>query len=172
MKRTLKFIILFLCSSQLLGQNVSNTLEVNEEHLQLLLEAAVANSEDLKQANIQMTVADYNRKRANNEWLGLIAVGGNLNEISIKQFGDDPGEQQTNNFFPRYNFGLRVPLSMFGEISAKKKIIEQEKLIINSQSEQVKRSIEEQVKKLYFNYLKAKQSLSYKNTIDQFTPGV
>jgi outer membrane protein TolC len=54
-------------------------------------------------------IARQDNKVSKWRWLDDIYANGNLNEYTINQSQD----AVTNNFFPRYNFGIRVSLGTF-----------------------------------------------------------
>lgn len=51
-------------------------------------------------------IAELNRKKANSSWLSSVVIGGNLNEFSINN-------SPAGNFYPKYNFGVQIPLDIY-----------------------------------------------------------
>jgi outer membrane protein TolC len=56
----------------------------------------------------EMSIAQLKVGRASAEWLDLITIQGNINEFNINSDNTD-----VPVFFPRYNFGIMIPLGIF-----------------------------------------------------------
>src|SRR6188768_280674 len=57
----------------------------------------------------QVTISKNNLKKAQWTWLDHIFISGNLNEFTLEGTIDGG----TNNFYPRYNFGISFTLGSF-----------------------------------------------------------
>lgn len=92
-------------------------------------------------------IAEYEKSKATWSWLNQIRITGNLNELSINQ------NLESNILFPRYNFGVTIPLGIFidnpKEASIARVEVEKADLSINAQ----KLLIRNQVLKAYQTYL-------------------
>jgi outer membrane protein TolC len=73
-----------------------------------LVSLAMNNPRIQYQANL---AAQFNElyKKSKTAWLSAIIIQGNLNEYSI----NESAEAKAANLFPRYNFGVNIPLSIF-----------------------------------------------------------
>jgi len=106
---------------------------------------------------VDKEIAEINLTQARWSWLSQITASGNLNEYTISP---DP---EVNVFFPRYNFGVLIPLGIFVSIPTEKKIvaenIEKSQLSINEQKLEIRR----QVLIAYQNYLMQEQLFKLAN---------
>jgi outer membrane protein TolC len=75
---------------------------------QKLVELALQ-TPDMRQYKIKKEINQYEVNKAGSKWLDHFNVNGNLNEFTIDQRKGD----NINNFYPRYNFGVSVPLGSF-----------------------------------------------------------
>jgi outer membrane protein TolC len=97
----------------------ANNLSFEEKLVQLAWRNDPNNSQIVKQSS----VARYNLKQAQWTWLDYITVRGNLNEFTLNPSAD------LNNraaFYPRYNFGIAIPLGSIAtnSLEVKKKRVE------------------------------------------------
>lgn len=92
---------------------------------------------------------------AASSWMNLVSLTGNLNEFNI----DPSAAPTTNNFYPRYNIGLRIPLGIFIETPKKVKIAKEDLKISELNLNQLKLAVRAEVLKRYQNYLSAKELL-------------
>lgn len=94
---------------------------------------------------------EYKIKRS--EWSSLLGVTGNLNEFNIKAITNT--EETTGNlFFPRYNFFLRLPLSLLVENPHQKNAARAKVRISEDRQNLLKLEIRNTVLKLYSEYKK------------------
>lgn len=78
---------------------------------QKLVELALQNP-DVKQYDERKDIAKYDTRIAKAQWANHFVASGNLNEFTIK--GQDDNDINANqNFYPRYNFGVSIPLGHF-----------------------------------------------------------
>lgn len=80
-----------------------------------LVELALENPA-LQAVGYQAEAAKYETNRAKAGWLNMLTASGNLNEYTIKG-----GTASNSLLFPRYNFGVTVPLGSFISIPAEVK---------------------------------------------------
>ncbi|HZY81974.1 MAG TPA: TolC family protein [Cyclobacteriaceae bacterium] len=71
-------------------------------------------------AQYQLSVAREEGRLVGTEWTNAFAAAGNLNEFNIKSFTSE--NTVANQFFPRYNITLRLPLSLLVETPKKRNI--------------------------------------------------
>ncbi len=70
-------------------------------------------------------IAELNRKKANSSWLNSVVIGGNLNEFSINN-------SPAGNFYPKYNFGVQLPLDIYARNKNERKVGDQNIIIANA----------------------------------------
>ncbi len=73
-------------------------------------------------------IAVLNRKKANSSWLNSVVLGGNLNEFSINN-------SPAGNFYPKYNFGVQLPLDIYARNKNERKVGDQNIIIANAAKE-------------------------------------
>jgi len=111
------YLILFLSFSFIIvnAQKRDQTLESTIQNRFLrdslglkeqLVELALQNS-DLESTNANARIAEYNIKKAKAAWLDMLTLTGNLNEFTLNK-------SIYANYWPKYNFGISVPLGTFG----------------------------------------------------------
>lgn len=76
-----------------------------------LVQLAWKNYPETQIAREEVKVAQEQLKDEKTKWTGYFGVAGNLNESNIKSTFDGTGNTG-NDFFPRYNFYGRLPMSM------------------------------------------------------------
>lgn len=96
----------------------------------------------------ELLIAQYQVGRSAADWMDLITIQGNLNEINIK--GADPNFPV---FFPRYNFGLIIPLGVFVSNPNETKQNKQRLLIAQDEINAQKLEIRRVVLKAYNEYM-------------------
>ena len=106
-------------------------------------------------AKREVEKAKYNVTVAGSGWLNRITLQGNLNEFNI----DPSANPNPNNFFPRYNIGVNIPLGIFTETSRKVKIAKEDYKISQLNLNEQKLTLRAEVLKRYQNYLSAKELL-------------
>jgi len=117
-------------------------------------------------ADHNVTIAEYNIRLAKTSWLGAIIIAGNLNEFSI-----DPKASGGNSvYYPRYNFGVSIPLDIFSKSANNTKIAYEKYQIAQAERNDRFRLIKADILTRYEDYLLAQEKLSlqYKITKDAF----
>jgi len=109
-------LLLLVCASFLLkAQSVDyNKIIVTEQISAIsfeekLVQLAWQNHPSNKVAAQRVELAQSNRAKAQWSWLDNIYLEGNYNEFT----GDDEIDPLARAFYPRYNVGIRLPLSTF-----------------------------------------------------------
>ena len=105
--------ILFICISlHINAQDVDYNKVIlpqdvkTEDFEEKLVRLAWNNNPENKIIIADKNIAEYERKKASWSWLNQVRVTGNLNELSINQ------DANSNILFPRYNFGVTIPLGI------------------------------------------------------------
>lgn len=70
-------------------------------------------------------IAELNRKKATSSWLSSVVIGGNLNEFSINN-------SPAGNFYPKYNFGVQIPLDIYARNKNERLVGDQNIIIANA----------------------------------------
>lgn len=98
-----------------------------------------------------VVIAQYQVGKSAADWLDMITLQGNINEINIKS---DPNVPV---FLPRYNFGLIVPLGIFVKNPNETKQNKQKLAIAQEQVNAQKLEVRKVVLKAYNEYLLAEK---------------
>src|ERR1700730_5515007 len=116
-------------------------------------------------ADRQLNKSIYELRRAKGSWLSPVQVSGNLNEFSIQKNNSVP------SFFPRYNFGITIPLDLFTTKNNDVKIARENILISEAEKNQKYREIKAEVLTRWEDYLMYKEKLDIQARItqDQYT---
>ena len=114
----------------------------------------------IKSAENSSMQMKYSAARSKTAWLNQIAVSGNLNEISIKNFSGNTDPLRQNLLYPRYNVGVNLPVGLF--INNRKQTLSDEYRYKSSTNEiaVVKQNIRHDVLVGYENYLMTQNLLS------------
>jgi outer membrane protein TolC len=123
-------------------------------------------------------VAYYQLHLAKGSWLAAINIQGNLNEYSIdpsaagySTITTGTGTATTTSkilnqsFYPKYNFGLSLPLDIFSRIPANVKIARENYLIAQANKNERFREIKALVLTSYEDYLLSWQKLQIQTSI-------
>ena len=120
--------------------NADTTSAIEEKLVQLALQGPEA-----KALEHQNKINDYQLKSAQNQWLNLLALSANYNDQSFTK------TPTTNYVYPKYFFGLTVPLGTILSKTAVKSARESIEIGKNNQ-EILRRTIREQVLTAYKEY--------------------
>ncbi len=90
-------------------------------------------------------IAVLNRKKANSSWLNSVVIGGNLNEFSINN-------SPAGNFYPKYNFGVQLPLDIYARNKNERKVGDQNIIIANAAKEDRLNSVKAETLIRYENF--------------------
>lgn len=154
MKKLLLVIAIFASLAAEAQQNngsikniISQVKDIREKLVDLALENPANAIADL---NIQS--ATFELKKTKWEWLNTITIAGNLNEYSI-----NPAYANSALLYPKYNFGLMVPLGFFGTKSNDVKIARDQLSIARATKENTYREIRSETLTKYEDYMMYKQ---------------
>lgn len=117
-----------------------------------LVELALSNPQ-VTQFDIQREINKYDTRIAKAEWLNRLTVAGNLNEFTLKS-NSGSGNQ---NFYPRYNFGLLLPVGQLIAIPNTVKRAKANGRLVDQQKDAVELQIKGQVLRMYEQYLADKE---------------
>lgn len=159
--RFLMTIVVALISNTIIAQNTNPTnlgrdsLNIREQ----LVSAALQNSSlEIDDANVN--IAEYNLKKAKGAWQDVVNFNGNINEFVVNN-------SPAANFYPKYNLGINVPLSIFNKQSNNVKIA-RETLRINAvQKNEREKLIRAEVLRTYETYLEKKDNLQLQSEVTQ-----
>lgn len=111
MKKIVFVFLAMLCSRAVLAQDVDYnaiilpTNAVNTSFEEKLVQLAWRNDPNNTMIVKEASIAQYNLKQAQWNWLDYFSAQGNLNEFTINP-GSDTNDRSA--FYPRYNFSVRV----------------------------------------------------------------
>ncbi|NJM25694.1 MAG: TolC family protein [Bacteroidia bacterium] len=114
-----KLLFFFLVSTAVYGQNVDYNKVIlpegvrSEDFGERLVQLAWKNNPQNEIVQRNVTNARWDVKRAGVQWLDIFGVQGNLNEFNVNPSADVADRAQ---FFPRYNFTLRLTFGQFFSI--------------------------------------------------------
>jgi len=131
-----------------------------------LVQLAWRNLSESHLATEGLTQSREEGKVAGNQWTNMFGVQGNLNEFSIKQF-TNRDQAQANQFFPRYNFYLQLPLSTILQLPHTKRAADSKTRQAEERVNLMKPDIRNRVLKLYSDYKTAETIVNLrKQTVD------
>jgi outer membrane protein TolC len=131
--------------------------EVYEEKLVRL---AWKNNPASQMAADEISIANYDFMAAKARWTSIFFAQGNLNEFTIKNLGQsatDGTTTNTNQFYPRYNFSVNVPMSTIFELPRIRKSARAKVELSKDKMNQLKLEIRNTVFKLYSDFKKYEQ---------------
>ena len=123
---------------------------------------------ELAQQNSGKKIADYQVEAAKQEigiakagWLSSISASSYRNEFSI----NPPSKDQMNFYYPKYNFGVSVPLSVFITVPKSVKIARSQYHIAQETQKLKGLNIRNQVLSRYEDYLMYKKQLTIQSMV-------
>ena len=158
MKLRLYFLVfvLVVILRESYSQDLQSPTRTEQEQLLIdefgekLVAAAFSNHPDLSIASKNTEIAKREESETKFGWLSTITISGNLNETAI----DPPPPDVANNvYYPRYNFGLRVPLAVFLSQPIQNKIAKEKFFISLEEKKKVEADLRKSVLTTYNNYL-------------------
>lgn len=127
---------------------------------QKLVELALKNS-DKKISDYQVDVAKQQVGIAKAQWLSTIFASSYWNEFSINPSAKD----QLNFYYPKYNFGINVPLSIFITVPKAVKVAKTQLHVATEESKLKALAIKNAVLSKYEDYLMYKKQLTIENIV-------
>jgi len=117
-----------------------------------LVELAM-NNPQIKALDIKKEITKYDQNRAKAGWLDMLTAAGNLNEFTIK----GSGATNNNTLYPRYNFGIMVPLGHLISIPNEVKTAKANGKVFDLQKEGEILALKSAVLRAYEDYAANKQ---------------
>ena len=127
------------------AQPVNEDQEIKNRLVKLALKNPAFTSDDAA-----IEIAILNRKKANSSWLSSVSIGGNLNEFSINN-------SPAGNFYPKYNFGVLVPLDLYSRNKNERKVGDQNIIIANAAKEDRMNQVKAETLIRYENFKEQKE---------------
>ncbi len=136
-------------------REASKELDLREKLVQLALK-----NPNYESAERKVAVADYQVKKSRMSWLSSLTAAYNINQFNLEG-------TNTANFYPKYNFGLMVPLDIFTRTSNDIKISKQNLGIAQAEKTIRYREIKAKILTKYEDYLMYQQKLEFQSQITQ-----
>ncbi|NSL86699.1 TolC family protein [Chitinophaga solisilvae] len=119
---------------------------------QRLVELALQNP-GIQHYDVQQEVNKYEKRIAAARWANLFSASGNLNEITLR------GNSQGSVYYPRYNFGVFVPLGSFITIPSEVRRVKAQSKLIDTEKKSKAMELKARVLHQYEDYAALKQLL-------------
>jgi outer membrane protein len=155
--------------------SVENTLDIASLNLDSLYAIALANREDLKQAEYQAKANHYAYKASVFGYFPAISLFGSYGSQYISTLKEDPQyggfSNQFGTVFPSTQYGVNVSIPIFDRLATRSTRVFNRVTYDNSvlQLENVKKTVKIEVKRTYANYMTAVEA--YKASQVQFQAG-
>ncbi|HSZ34811.1 MAG TPA: TolC family protein [Puia sp.] len=118
--------------------------------IKLKLVKLALNNPAMKIADANIRISEAQLTRARNSWLSSINLSGNVNEFTIEN-------SPVALYYPKYNFGVTLPLDIFSRVNSDKEFARQN-IVINSELKKDKAEmLKVQVLVAYENYKEKKE---------------
>ena len=139
---------------------VTNKVTDNEQEIKNRLVALALKNPAFTADDAAIEIAVLNRKKANTSWLSSVSLGGNINEFVINN-------SPAGVFYPKYNFGVLVPLDIYSRNKNERKVGDQNIIIAHAAKEQRMNEIKAETLIRYENYKEQKELVNLeKITVD------
>jgi outer membrane protein TolC len=133
-----------------------DTLDIREQLVNLAIQNS---SQEIDDANVK--IAEYNLRKAKSSWYNQIQIAGNVNEFSLTN-------STVATYYPRYNFGIQIPLGIFSTHTNDVKIAQQVVHINNLQKDQKVKALRREVLTRFETFLEKKDLLKIeKETVEE-----
>ena len=155
MKYVFSLIVLFVVFNsygQVSGNIAAVTYGPKTDTVAEALVAMALQGPQIKYAEDMAEASKYNLKRSKTLWMNNISAQGNLNEFTINE-GSTYNALKQNTIYPRYNFGVVIPLGIFINSPKQVKIDANQYLAAQDQVNIEKNRLRTQVLTLYQDYL-------------------
>lgn len=143
---------------------MENTLDITRLSLDSLYSVALANREDLKQADFQAKANLYAYKASVNGFYPSVSLFASYGSRYVSTLKDEPlygnFSNQFKNIFPSLSYGINVSIPIFDRMVTRNNRVYNKMTYENSklQRDNVEKTIKIDVKRTYSNYLTAVQS--------------
>ncbi len=118
MKKNIIAVLMFI-SQFCFGQNIDYNKIIlpdgtaTDDFVERLVQLAWKNNPANEEFRHNVTISQYDVKKAGVQWLDMLQVQGNINEFNINSEVDVFNRA---SFYPKYNFGLRLTIGQFFSI--------------------------------------------------------
>lgn len=136
----------------------TNRLLNSEDDIKAQLILLALNNPQAAAADANVRIAMIARQKANSSFLGSVNLGGNVNEFVINN-------SPAASFFPKYNFGLTIPLDMFAKNKAEKRTGNEVITINRLQKQQIGEALKAKVLIQYEVYKEKKELLELQRIV-------
>lgn len=136
----------------------TNIILNSEEDVKAKLIFLALNNPQAVAADANIRIAEISRRKAGSSFLGSVSLGGNINEFVINN-------SPAANFFPKYNFGVTVPLDLFARSRAEKRTADEMITIANSQKVMIAEALKARVLTKYEIYKEKKALLALQRIV-------
>lgn len=163
-------LLCFIISTNIKGQALEDSvfsLNVKDSFALKLVKLAWKNNPSFDILSNNTDIALMEAKKARWSWLSNLNASGNMNEFTIDPSSLDNGNGATNRnlFYPRYNFSVSIPFSMFFETPTNIKIAEEKVKIQHHLIEEKQMDIKKQVLTKYSDYLMYREQLKLQKKV-------
>lgn len=133
----------------------------NDNAIREKLVALALQNSDKKISDLQVKAAKDHIGLAKAEWINTIFASSYWNEFSI----NPPAKDQFNFYYPKYNFGISIPLGIFITVPKHVKIAKAEYHIAQEQQKLKVLNIRSQVLTKYEDYLMYQKQLTIQSML-------
>jgi outer membrane protein TolC len=133
----------------------------SESFREELVAEAMKNASGIKIASRETQIEKYRVGITKSKWLDYFTVSGNLNEFTL-----NPGKYQNQAlFFPRYNFGVSIPLGSLFSNSYDTKIASNQYLIAKENEKASTLTLRSEVLSKFEEYVQSREALSLQSQV-------
>lgn len=136
--------------------DTSKVMDIREKLVQLALQ-----NPNFEIADRKVSIADFQLRKANGEWLSVIVPSVNLNELTLQPKGTG------NQFLPLWNVGVAIPLNFYTKRKNDIKIARENLYIAEAEKNERYREIRVKVLSKYEDYLMFKETVDLQNRVTQ-----
>jgi outer membrane protein TolC len=130
----------------------------SEDDVKAQLILLALNNPAAEAADANVRIAEIARRKANSSFLSTVNLGGNVNEFVVNN-------SPAASFFPKYNFGLTVPLDLFAKNKAEKMTATETITINRLQKQLIGEALKSKVLIQYEVYKERKQLLELQRIV-------
>jgi outer membrane protein TolC len=136
-------------------REASKELDLRDKLVQLAMQ-----NPNYEAADRKVAVADYQVRKSKMSWLSSLTAAYNINQFNLEG-------ANSASFYPKYNFGLMVPLDIFTRTGNDIKIAKQNLGVAQAEKNIKYREIKAKILTKYEDYLMYQQKLEFQSQITQ-----
>lgn len=126
-----------------------------------LVSEAIKNASEIKVATRETQIEKYRVGISKSKWLDYFSFSGNLNEFTL-----NPGKYANQAlFFPRYNFGVNIPLGSLFSNAYNTKIANHQYLIAKENEKSTALALRVQVLSKFEEYIQSREALTLQSQV-------